>query len=444
MKKLLFHISILISFSAFSQVGINTTNVHTSAVFEIKSENQGFAIPIMTTAQREAITNPPDGLNVFDSDLDCLLTYYLAKAAWVGNCTAIEPKQNKFPYASSIRVRNNLFTAVSDVRTYTLTVGQTLIVEYTYTDDENDLQAGATIKWYRADDPFGNSGLAEITSNLNNTTYVTTALDEGKFIFCTIVLNAATGSTPSAAYKTNGAYVQAPIIHNGLEYRGFYYYEGILILDRNVGATRVAQSINDDQAYGYYFQWGRPKDGHEQLDLANTNRYSGQATGITGGPWDGKFVTATPSNWTATPIYRQWDVLGTGSYEVCPTGFGVITAEGRTTIRIDINLNNPTLEQDPSQSSQKKFTALSFFNSIYKIPASGYRSGTNGTYVDRGVTPYLWTVNFDEDPLATPPSSSIVMRPDPTIFQSDPNASFPKKSGIPVRCAKFYSSLYKY
>lgn len=208
MKKLFTNIAFLISLSAFSQVGINTTNIHTSAVFEIKSDNQGFAIPIMTTAQREAIVNPPDGLNIFDSDLDCLLTYYQLKSAWVGNCTAIEPKQNKFPYASSIRLRNSLYTSTADVRTYTLNIGETLLVQYTYSDDENDLQSGATIKWYRADDPFGNSGLVEIVSNINNLTYVATASDEGKFIFCTIVLNASTGSTPSVPYKTNGAYIQ--------------------------------------------------------------------------------------------------------------------------------------------------------------------------------------------------------------------------------------------
>lgn len=201
--------------------------------------------------------------------------------------------------------------------------------------------------------------------------------------------------------------------------------------------------MTDDQAYGYYFQWGRPKDGHEQLDLSNTNKIAGQATGITGGAWDGKFVTTTSANWTSAPVYRQWDVLGTGAYEVCPTGFGVITNEGRTTIRQDIVLNNPTLESNPLDPVQKKYTAASFFNSIYKIPASGYRIGSNGTYVDRGITPYLWSVNFDEDPLIIP-STATAMRPDPTSFVSEPTGGIAKRTGMPVRCAKFFNSLYKY
>ena len=34
-------------------------------------------------------------------------------------------------------------------------------------------------------------------------------------------------------------------------------------LDRNLGASRVANSYDDSQAYGYLFQWGRANDGHQ-------------------------------------------------------------------------------------------------------------------------------------------------------------------------------------
>jgi hypothetical protein len=35
-------------------------------------------------------------------------------------------------------------------------------------------------------------------------------------------------------------------------------------LDRNLGATQVATSLNDSDAYGDLYQWGRAKDGHEK------------------------------------------------------------------------------------------------------------------------------------------------------------------------------------
>ena len=57
------------SFAVFSQsVGIGTTAPNASAALEIKSVNKGLLIPSMTTAQRFAISNPANGLLVYDTD----------------------------------------------------------------------------------------------------------------------------------------------------------------------------------------------------------------------------------------------------------------------------------------------------------------------------------------------------------------------------------------
>ncbi|MCH8904375.1 MAG: tail fiber domain-containing protein [Bacteroidetes bacterium] len=63
-----------------SQFGFNTTSVHTSAVMEMTSTTKGLLIPRMTTAQRDAISSPANGLLVFDTDLDRL---YFYDAAWL-------------------------------------------------------------------------------------------------------------------------------------------------------------------------------------------------------------------------------------------------------------------------------------------------------------------------------------------------------------------------
>jgi hypothetical protein len=62
---------LMISFTAFAQVGINTdgTSPDASAMLDVKSTSKGLLIPRLTTAQRLAIGSPAEGLMVYDTDL---------------------------------------------------------------------------------------------------------------------------------------------------------------------------------------------------------------------------------------------------------------------------------------------------------------------------------------------------------------------------------------
>ncbi len=77
MKKLN-HILLLIAlfsgFAVMAQVAINTdgsTN-NPSAILDVKSTAKGFLLPRMTTAERDAISNPAEGLMIFNMDLMAL------------------------------------------------------------------------------------------------------------------------------------------------------------------------------------------------------------------------------------------------------------------------------------------------------------------------------------------------------------------------------------
>lgn len=71
-------------------------------------------------------------------------------------------------------------------------------------------------------------------------------------------------------------YANKTIIINELSY-GFVYNLNTnkIWLDRNLGATQVATSSTDANAYGDLFQWGRPSDGHEKR---TSNTINVQAT----------------------------------------------------------------------------------------------------------------------------------------------------------------------
>ena len=58
-----------------AQVGIGTTAPDNSALLEIKSTTKGFLPPRMTTTERDAISAPVNGLQVFNTSTNCLELY---------------------------------------------------------------------------------------------------------------------------------------------------------------------------------------------------------------------------------------------------------------------------------------------------------------------------------------------------------------------------------
>ena len=62
--------AVLLTATTFAQVGINTETPDASAALDISSTTKGLLIPRMTNAQRQAISNPAAGLQVFVTDFD--------------------------------------------------------------------------------------------------------------------------------------------------------------------------------------------------------------------------------------------------------------------------------------------------------------------------------------------------------------------------------------
>ncbi|MDW8348097.1 MAG: hypothetical protein RML94_14135, partial [Bacteroidia bacterium] len=56
-------------------IGFSTNDQAASALLEMRSTTQGFLPPRMTTAQRQAISSPANGLVVYDTSLNALCRY---------------------------------------------------------------------------------------------------------------------------------------------------------------------------------------------------------------------------------------------------------------------------------------------------------------------------------------------------------------------------------
>lgn len=72
MRKYIFTLILIVSLStiAISQVAVNTdgTNADPSAILDVKSSDKGMLIPRLTLSQRDAISNPADGLMIYQTD----------------------------------------------------------------------------------------------------------------------------------------------------------------------------------------------------------------------------------------------------------------------------------------------------------------------------------------------------------------------------------------
>lgn len=82
-KKLLLLFFFLLTLIGNAQIGIGTTTPNASSILDVTSTTKGMLTPRMTTAQRNAITTPADGLMVYDTDLKLFYYYSAGTATWV-------------------------------------------------------------------------------------------------------------------------------------------------------------------------------------------------------------------------------------------------------------------------------------------------------------------------------------------------------------------------
>jgi hypothetical protein len=112
MKKIFFLVMIFACVKSFSQsVSINTTGnaANASAMLDVSANNKGLLIPRMTTAERQNIPNPANGLMVFDVTTN---TFWYFSTMWK-EITNGGGGGFVLPYNGSGTIGSNLFSIVN-------------------------------------------------------------------------------------------------------------------------------------------------------------------------------------------------------------------------------------------------------------------------------------------------------------------------------------------
>jgi uncharacterized protein (TIGR02145 family) len=81
-------ILLCITTKAQVKVGNNPTTINTSAAFEVESTNKGVLLPRLTSAQRLAISNPVNGLLIYNSSKNCIEWYN--GTSWFNPCGILD------------------------------------------------------------------------------------------------------------------------------------------------------------------------------------------------------------------------------------------------------------------------------------------------------------------------------------------------------------------
>ena len=136
---------------------------------------------------------------------------------------------------------------------------------------------------------------------------------------------------------------------------------GKIWMDRNLGASQVATSLDDTASYGSLYQWGRLSDGHESITSNTTNIVSSSST-----PGHQNFIMGF-DDWISPADSNLWQGVN-GINNPCPNGYRIPTISEWEEERLSWTTNN----------------AAGAFDSPLKLTIAGARSRMSGMIGNAG------------------------------------------------------------
>ena len=364
MKKLTILLTVVLftALSTMAQVGINTdgTDPDNSAMLDVKSTAKGLLIPRMTNAQMVAISSPANGLLVYSTDDDKLYIYNASdnvfKEVEFGTGTIALPASYTIGSGGSCvntTVNGNYSTGTALNTSNTVSIDATVTTKGSYSITSN------TVNGYS----FSGSGY------FNSTGMVLVILDGTG----TLVAAQTDNFTATADNSGGTCTFDVTIMAYGEVTNPT---TGETWMDRNLGASHVATSSTDADAYGDLYQWGRLSDGHEDRGSGTTSTLS--STNV---PGHSDFILASsyPYDWRSPQNDNLWQGES-GTNNPCPSGFRLPTEA----------------EWDAERLSWVTNNASGAFGSVLKLTVGGYRYYGDGSFDHVGSDGLYWSSTVDD------------------------------------------------
>ena len=151
---------------------------------------------------------------------------------------------------------------------------------------------------------------------------------------------------------------------------------GKVWMNRNLGASQVATSSTDADAYGDLYQWGRGTDGHEKRNSGTTSTLSNSNT-----PGHGDFITngTSPYDWRSPQNDNLWQDVN-GINNPCPSGYRLPTEA----------------EWNAERQSWDSNNAAGAIGSPLKLPVAGKRNHSDGALGDFETAGFFWSSNVSD------------------------------------------------